>query len=277
MQATTDLGAQELAPFFSSSLYTIVATLALTAIVLLLMSLTPRLAALLFRRLTPDWIDGATTLLLVLLLLGQATILLRWLWPDLPYLWPLLLLVTLVIAAFLPATPLSDALAYWCLRRDARYQVGDRITVGQQQGQVVALRPLYTEFITVTADRVRLPNSVILRRALVVHAKAQPVTAAMTAAAGRAAWYGQPVTATVPVSVEASLVAPATVADSSTATTGGMATGALPATGTEPITGTRPARQAVNTLALPLSPGKIPPLRKRQGLGATSIKGLMRA
>lgn len=268
MQATTDLGAQELAPFFSSSLYTIVATLALTAIVLLLMSLTPRLAALLFRRLTPDWIDGVTTLLLTLLLLGQATIMLRWLWPDLPYLWPLLLVATVVIAAYLPANPLSDALAYWRLRRDARYQVGDRITVGQQQGQVVALRPLYTEFITVTADRVRLPNSVILRRALIVHDKAQSTPAAMTATAALSVQHSQASTTIEPT--------PATVADASTVTTVSMAPAALQAASTQPTTETQPVRQPGNALALSLAPGRIPPLRKRPGLGATSIKGLMR-
>lgn len=264
MQAATDLGAQELAPFFSSSLYTILATLALTAVVLLLMSLTPRLAALLFRRLTPDWIDGATTLLLALLLLGQATILLRWLWPDLPYLWPLLLLVTLGIAAFLPANPLSDALAYWRLRQDRRYQVGDRITVGQQQGQVVALRPLYTEFITATADRVRLPNSVILRRALVIHGKTQPVTTAITA--------------TAPASMETPIVAPVRVADAASTVTTADLTEPPPfhIAGTLPITGALPTRQAGKTPAPLGSSRGIPPLRKRQGLGAATIKGLLR-
>jgi energy-coupling factor transporter transmembrane protein EcfT len=272
MQALSDLGAQELAPFFSSSLYTIVATLALTAIVLLLMSLTPRLTALLFRRLTPDWIDGATTLLLALLLVGQATILLRWLWLGLPYLWPLFLVVTLVIAAFLPANPLSDALAYWRLRRDQRYQVGDRITVGQQQGQVVALRPLYTEFITATADRMRLPNSVILRRALVVHGKVQTTTkvipTAMTTGGALSAKDTQAVTAT------ALMAAPATVADALSVTTvDPAAPTALPEASAPPITGTPPG----NTLARPLPPWAIPPLRQRQGLGAITIKGLMRA
>lgn len=266
MQAATDLGAQELAPFFSSSFYTIGATLALTAIVLLLMSLTPRLAALLFRRLTPDWIDGATTLLLALLLLGQATILLRWLWPDLPYLWPLLLLATLIIAAFLPANPLSDGIAYWRLRQDRRYQVGDRITVGQQQGQVVALRPLYTEFITATADRVRLPNSVILRRALVVHGKTLPATAPPVTAA-LAAGYSQAVTSTPPAPLDLSLAAPTTTTDTSSMTAVGIAASTdRPAAGTQSITGIRS-----------LPPGEIPPLNKRPGLGATSIKGLTRA
>ncbi len=266
MQAATDLGAQELAPFFSSSLYTIVATLALTAVVLILMSLAPRLTALLFRRLTPDWIDGATTLLLVLLLLGQGTILLRWLWPDLPYLWPLFLLVTLVIAAFLPANPLSDAIAYWRLYQNRRYQVGDRITVGQQQGQVVALRPLYTEFITATADRVRLPNSVILRRTLVVHNKILPAIDATTVTMTPAAGYGQVVTPTAPASMEAPIVAPAPLTDSTVTTVGMAAPVALHAAGKPSITESQP-----------LSLRKIPPLHKRPGLGAISIKGLMRA
>jgi hypothetical protein len=270
MQAATDLGAQELAPFFSSSLYTIIATLAVTAVVLLLMSVMPRLVALLFRRLTPDWIDGVTTLLLVLLLLGQGTILLRWLWPDLPYLWPLFLLVTLVIAAFLPANPLSDAIAYWRLRQDRRYQVGDRITVGQQQGQVVALRPLYTEFITATADRVRLPNSVLLRQTQVVHSMppaTDATTVPTTVTVTPAAQYGQAVTSTDPASMEAPIVAPTPITDVSTVTTVGMAAPvALHAVGKQPITELQP-----------LSLRRIPPLRKRPGLGATSIKGLMRA
>lgn len=257
MGAVTDLGAQEAAPFFSSSLYTIGATLAVTAVVLLLMSVLPRLVALLFQRLTPDWIDGVTTLLLVLLLLGQVTILLRWLWPDLPYLWPLFLLLTIGIAAFLPANPISDGLAYLRLRRAAPYQMWDTITIDKQQRQVAALRPLYTELVTPTAERVRVPNSIMLRRPVVVHAKAGQPTAVTTMAPTRL--MGS--TADAPTLGQTELIEPAT----------------HKAAVTPPVIGSAPPPEAANNLTQPLSAGNIPPLRKRQGLGAASIKGLMRA
>lgn len=256
MGAVTDLGAQEAAPFFSSSFYTIGATLAVTAVVLLLMSVLPRLVALLFRRLTPDWLDGVTTLLLVLLLLGQVTILLRWIWPDLPYLWPLFLLLTIGIAAFLPANPISDGLAYLRLRRAAPYQIWDTITIDKQQGQVAAVRPLYTELITATAERVRVPNSVMLRRPLVVHGKAAPPTVITTMAP--APLIGP--TADPPTLGQTELIEPAT----------------YKAAVTPPVIGSAPTPAAANNLTQPLSASTIPPLRKRQGLGAASIKGLIR-
>lgn len=272
MGAVTDLGAQQAAPFFSSSLYTVGATLAVTAIVLLLMSVLPRLVALLFRRLTPDWIDGVTTLLLVLLLLGQVTILLRWLWPDLPYLWPLFLLLTVGIAAFLPANPISDGLAYLRLRRAAPYQVWDMITVGKQQGQVATMRPLYTELITSTAERVRVPNSIVLRRSLIVHGKATPSTAVTIAAASVVTEAGQPVATPTPTPLIMSTTAP----EAAPIVPVVMSEATAPNTAVTPPTVGVVGVTPTSVLALPLAAGNVPPLRKREGLGATSIKGLMR-
>ena len=282
MQAATDRGVQEIAPLFSSSIYTISATLAVTAVVLLLMSIMPRLVTLFFRRLTPDWIDGITTLLLVLLLLGQVTIMLRWLWPDLPFVWPLLLLLTLVSAASLPANPISDGLAYLRLRRARSYQVWDWITVGKQPGQVAAIRPLYTELITTTAERLRLPNSVVLRRGLVVHGKGLPLQDIATAPRSAPA---TPLTLTAPAEqgqgtafpIQAPIVASTTNATMPPAApVGEMEPVALPAAVAQPITVTPPATTPINALTQPLTLGTIPTLRKRQGLGATSIKGLRR-
>lgn len=278
MQAVTDVGAQEIAPFFSSSLYAIGATLVVTAFVLLLMSVMPRLVSLFFRRLTPDWIDGITTLLMVLLLLGQATIMLRWLWPDLPYVWPLLLLVTVVIAAFLPANPISDGLAYLRLRRGGHYQVWDRITVGKQQGQVAAVRPLYTELVTATAERVRLPNSVILQRGLVVHGK-EPTKVVITAPVSLPAPDAMltiPAAHNPPAITQAVNIAPAPVAVPAVAHSGALESDMLNAVAAKPMTDPAQLSERVNTKTVPLPRGPIPPLRKRQGLGATSIKGLMR-
>lgn len=272
MQTASNLGAQELTPFFSSPLYTIMATLAVTALVLLLMSVVPRLVALLFRRLPPDWIDGATTLLMVILLLGQVTIMLRWLWPNLPYLWPLLLLLTIGIAAFLPANPVSDGVAYWRLRRAAPFQLWDTITVGAQQGQVAAMRPLYTELISPTAERVRVPNSIVLRRALVVHSQAQPATTITTAPA-----TPSPKQSLVSVTTgQIQSVTPGAAVAPPEAKLEIMEPPIATATVAQPLAESASAPAAINPLVRPLTAGTVPPLRKRQGLGATSIKGLIR-
>jgi len=130
---------------------------------------------------------------------------------------------------------------------------------------VAIVRPLSTELITPTAERVRVPNSIVLRRQLVVHGNASP-----------------PIALTTTVASVATTMAPTLLLASPTdAPTPAQPELIEPAAGntamTQPVDRSAPALKAANSLTQPLSAGNIPPLRKRQGLGAASIKGLMRA
>lgn len=258
MGTATDAGAQETATFFSSLSYTTIGIILLiTVVALLLITILPRLVRLLLGRFIPDWIDGLTTLLLLLLLLGQAALIIRWIEPGLTFVWPLFLLLTLVIAALLPANPVSDAVAFLRLWRAPRYQVGDWITIGRnQQGRVVALRLLYTELATPTAERVRLPNSVLLRRPITVRVPApanQPGAAsALTTPAN---------TVALPM-MEGALLVSATASSLSVAQEAGDARPVVPKVASGP-----------RSL---FPPAQLPPLLKRPGLGSLSIKPLLR-
>lgn len=242
----------------SSTAYPIAMILIVTIVVLVLLRVLRRLVQLLLGRLIPGWVDGVTTLLMLLLLLGQAGLIIRWVEPTWTFVWPLLLLMTLAIATRLPANPLSDSVAFLRLRRAGRYRAGDWVTVADgQQGRVVALRPLYTELTTPTQEAVRLPNSVIIRQPILVHSTPSPL----------------PATLITPSTIEEmATISPLAVIETAASEAGNTESGNSAAISAQLV-----VAEAAHKLAHPFPMAPIPPLYKRRSLGATSIKLLIRA
>lgn len=245
----------------SSTAYPITMILIVTVVVLLLLRVLRRLVQLLLGRLIPGWVDGVTTLLMILLLLGQAGLIIRWVEPTWTFVWPLLLLLTLAVATLLPANPLSDSVAFLRLRRAGRYRAGDWVTVAdEQQGRVVALRPLYTELTTPTQEAVRLPNSVIIRQPILVHSTPSPLSATFTPSAIE----------------EMTAISPLAVIETAASEAGNTESGNSVAIGAQLVVA-ETAYKSAHKSARPFPVATIPPLYKRRSLGATSIKLLIRA
>lgn len=144
-------------------------TLVVLGLALLLLPAIHALVTLLLRRGAPSWVDGVSLLLQLGLLIGAGVLIVRYIDPGVVVVWPALLGLTLLAAACVPGNLISDGIAFLRIRGLHHCRVGDWVRLaGGQTGSVMTIGLLSTLVQAPTGELVRMGNSRVLGKAIVL-------------------------------------------------------------------------------------------------------------